>query len=501
MNAKAVPQDCWWNCRINVSNDLMRHVNLKREGWVVVEDKEWNPIKVNWKDLIFTKIDWINFKWLTDNQIIDLVKYHTWIDIKTKEWIKAFNFAFSTAKWVYLDTRSSLILEKRWSINLDNFNDQDTNTTEWILNFLKLSNKWDWKWIIWCYITKLSYAVHDILTTFWYIDLIEVEERLFSKLQWPLSIVQASWDEWEYIWNIWWKRFVLHWRPKSLRSMAEKLTNNPDYTTADEIHDWIAYTFEINWNDTDKLLLMQHVVNVIQSLWWNVSEVDNKWVALFDERNIWKFDSEFIDFINKNLDVDVKWWTSEWYREIKIKWEINWVKIEIKFTEKWNENQDWINLQSVYEYISKHIEWWIVRNWWLWYITSEEIWVLVVDFFDRLDFNLAKNPEKRWTKRSDYLKELWDDLQNKLTDKDWNPFISKRLKYENQSKSESKLVSHLIWWLIKYYENKLVEVKLKNWEEVFTSERWYWLSTAWIYPEMERRLENKKVIKDRRKKS
>ncbi len=481
-------------CEICFDTSLKQALLSKRDWWFPVKDKAWEQIKMWKQDLILTKLDLVDFSDISDKDLAQIIEYHLSIKIWTKDWIEKFNEHFQIALWIYSNTRARWVIEKRWGIKFDEiskfypFSDKKD-----IFNFLRLAEKKDWLWRISCFVSKLTYAVIDILDTPWLSNLEKEEEKIFKDLQVPLQIEQESSYEWNYIWNIWWKDFVLYWRPKSLRSAVEKIIWNPDYATAESIKDWIWYTFEIDWWDRDVLILMQHLYNVVKSLKWKIDSYDNKWVKIDEKIVNLKLDKEFVDFL---LEHNWKWWkklsSSHWYKEIKLQGNLNWIRFEIKFTNKWNWNQDWLSLQSIYEYLDKYIKWIVIRNWWRWYITDSEISDLVKDFFERLNINLSNNPEKRWSSRKDYEKELWDDLQ-----KNW--FIAWNLKYENAIIWKNpKIYNHLMPGLRKYYESKLIKAKLDDWSIVYTSVRWFELSKVWIYPNMCRRVDEKNVKEKRR---
>lgn len=464
-------------CWIDVDISFKKALLWRRDWGFIVNDNDWNPIKIWNTNLTLTKLDLTDLSELTDKELTEMIFHLLSINIDDEKDVVKFNNHFQTAIGVYRNSRAKNVLEKRWWITIDEVIAYlPFKNKKEILDFLRLTEQKKWLWKITCFVSKLTYAIADILNTPNLANIEDEEEKIFKKLEGPLNISSRSIEEWIYEWNILWKNFILYWRPKKLWSMWEKVLGNQDYSTWDSIKDGIRYTFEIDsTDDFDKYLVMQNIYNVISGLWWKVLSYKNKWVKLTNEKTLLsKFYSDFSVFLNENWE----WWkkdtSSKWYKEIKIIFNLHWNKVEVKITEKWNNNQNWINFQWIYKYLNSYIWWIIVRNGWTSYITKDEIEDMVVDFFDNLEKLISENPEKKWIKKSDYIKELWIDLQN-----EW--FIAKNLKYENQSKKESKLMYHIIHWLRKYYENKLIKIKLKDWTFVYTTKRWYELMNAWYY--------------------
>ncbi len=475
LNKENNQETCW----IDVDISLKKALLWRRDWGFIVNDNDWNPIKIWNTNLTLTKLDLTDLSELTDKELTDMIFYLLSINIDNEKDVVKFNNHFQTAIGIYRNSRAKNVLEKRWWITIDEvINYLPFKNNKEILDFLRLTEQKNWLWKITCFVSKITYAIADILNTPNLANIEEEEEKIFKELEWPLNISNRSIEEWIYEWNILWKNFILYWRPKKLWAMWEKVLGDQDYSTWNSIKDGIRYTFEIDSiDDFDKYLVMQNIYNIISGLWWKVLSYKNKWVKLTNEKTLLsKLYSDFSVFLNENW----KWWkkdtSGEWYKEIKIIFNLHWNKVEVKITEKWNKNQDWINFQWIYKYLNTHIWWIIIRNGWTSYITKDEIENMVVDFFDNLEKLISENPEKKWTKKSDYIKELWIDLQ-----KEW--FIAKNLKYENQSKKESKLMYHIIHWLRKYYESKLIKIKLKDWTIVYTTDRWYKLINEWYYHE------------------
>ncbi len=466
---------------VKVDISLKKALLWKRDWGFNVKDNDWNSIKIWRSNLLLTKIDLSDFSGLTDKELIEMINRLISININNKADVVKFNNHFQTAMWVYSNSKAKVVFEKRWWITIEDiYKYFPFSNKKEIIDFLRLTEKKDWLWKISCFVSKIAYAVADILNTPNLANIVTEEEKIFKNIEWPLNIKLRSIDEWIYEWNILWKNFTLYWRPKKLWDMWEKLLWDQDYSTWESLKDGIRYTFEIDSKDDyDKYLIMQHIYNVVIGLWWDLLYYDNKWVKLTsDPTHLAKFHPEFISFLSKNNELSWKK-SSSWklYKEIKILFSLHWNKVETKITEKWNSNQNWLNFQWIYKYLDRHIWWIIIRNGWLNYITKDEIELMVVDFFDNLETLIRENPEKKWTKNSDYIKELWFDLQN-------NWFISDKLKYENQNKKESRLMYHVIHWLRKYYESKLIKMKLKDWTIVYTTERWEELINQWFYNNM-----------------
>lgn len=446
-----------------------------RDIWVPVLDADRRPIRA-WKDnLMVTKLDLSDLRNQNDEDLVRYIRYHTWIDLDFPSWIKLVNERMLQALSIYEQTRWKIVLERRyWSAK--NIQDllpfRDKNE---VLAFFRLPENDEGIWKIACFIIKLCYSVHEILSTPGMSNLEDQERKLFQKFSEVIWLAEEESTRWVYKWNYLGQEFIMTGRPKSLISWAEKIIGNPEYMAAEKIKDGIGYTIETAWSDFDVLRMMNGVFELIHSLWGSVDTYDNKWVSIWEiTRNPEKFYPDFIDFINtKSVRwAGKKWASSNWYKEIKLLWSIGWVKFEIKFTNKWNQNQNGINFSGVYDYLAKHIEWSVIRQWWLWHITEEEIRMLVDDFFMNIPALLSKNPEKRKTSPEDYLKELWDDLVNL-----W--YVRWGLNFLTQNKTW-KLYKYLGPGLSEYYKSKLIKIKLHNGQYTYTSERISRLSREWV---------------------
>lgn len=467
-----------------------------KDWWFKLVDSEWNPIKIWKSEIIVKKNDGEDFVWLSDDEIIDIIKRNMYIDINTKDWINKLNDFYSTALWIYNNSRARVVFEKRWWIPIEEFyNYIPFKNKNDVINFLRLTEKKDWRWKTVCLISKVTNAVADTLNTPSLKDLEKESKEILYQIEWPLNINTCSNDEWLCDWIILWKKFILYWIPKKINAIVEKLLWNQDYTTWESIKDWIRYTFEIDSKDNmDKFMLLQHIFYVVKWLWWKIIDFDNKWIPLLNPDIIWsKFREEFIKFLYDNNKNWLKKTSSKWYKEMKIIFELNWNKVEVKITWKWNKNQNWINFQWIYKVLSNDIWWLIIRN--SWYINSDEIEIMSKVFFDNLQKFIDENPERKWTPKEVLLKELWDDLQN-----EW--FIYKNIKYENQSKSESKLLLYLVPALAKYYKSILIKWQLKNWEIVYIDDRTLILWIQWYKTEkVERRFKIRNTSSHKRRKS
>lgn len=470
-----------------------------RDTWEMILDDNKERIRVGKDDLMVTKLDLSDLRHQSDENLVRSIRYHTWIDLDTPSWVKLISERMGTALAMYKKTRWKIVLEKRyWSA----VNIQEAlpfkNKTE-VLAFLRLPERNESIWKIACFIIKLCYGVHEILSTSGMSNLDEQERKLFWRFSEVMWLSEEESNSWMYKWNYLGNDFIMTWRPKSLISWTEKIIGNPEYLAAEKIKDGIGYTIETEWNDYNVLRMMNAVFELIHSLGGNVDTYDNKWVSIWViSTSPERFYSDFIDFINTRSTrwSGKKWASSNWYKEIKLQWSIAWIRFEIKFTNKWNQNQNGINFSGIYDYLAKHIEWSVVRQWWLWYIDEDEIKMLVEDFFTNVPTLLSRNPEKRKTLPADYLKELWDDLTII-----WH--IRSGLNFSTQNKGW-KLYNYLVPGLTEYYKSKLVKIKLHNDQYAYTSERISRLSREWvIVPLMNTRTWPQKKLKkdDERRKS
>lgn len=444
----------------SIPEHLRNYLAFSQRWTIELRDADKKPILIDWKKVKLSKFDFKDLSGYNDEQILDIIMADTWINLREtpKEWLKKLNDILFIAWQLYNDSVLRKIFERKW---VKNVNFSWFSTIEELLSFIKKAWKEEWEWEakLKCMILKCCSSVNDILNTPWVNNLDSKKERIVDKLK-PILCLREVWDE--LVWTIWWKKFVLYWRPKEAISIEYKNLNDPNYSRVNEIKDPIWLTFEIVWwNEEDYLHLFWLIQNVIIALWWEVKDSKVKWVDL-DKIDLSKFWQE-LSWIFDNIRRDKKEWTSDEYVDMKFTCIIDWLSIEIKIVPHKNKNQEWLNFQWIYAYLNKYIEWIMMRHLADWFVTNDDLAMFAELFFEELQPLLNKNPETTWMSKEEYLPWLWSDMQEK-----W--FIRKWIKMWNRNTQEN-IRKFFIPWLVKYFESKLIEDKDKDWKTIWRNAR------------------------------
>jgi hypothetical protein len=281
----------------------------------------------------------------------------------------------------------------------------------------------------------------------------EIHEEITNYL-WRSIHSKEEVSEWRVDWKIkiWDKNLWVHFshRAKSIDSIVWKAAWSIEYNEVDDYKDLHGYTLEIDTKkDHDIILLMQqYYLKILQKV---KSKTNNQWIeipqieienknmietrlsenwdiyipALEDLKN--QLDSNFYEILKlsiisseiksakkaKNKNTDHK------YQDIKFKinygtndprWKeleniYSWV--EVKFIKKWNENEKWSALHSVFDYSKRFRE--LTRL--VWYIRHTDILNFVNDFFNNLDEILKNNKLIIFYKKKFQLKEIEEKKQ------------------------------------------------------------------------------------------
>ncbi len=431
-----------------------------------IELKNWNndPIMFNWKPIVITKMDFKDMSWFSDEELLEIIKYDLWVDLKInhEDWLDKINELFFKANQIYEESRVKKIFERK---NIKAFwNEFWFDKIDELLNFMKtawLNELW-WKAKLQCYMMKICSSVNDIINTPCVNNLDEEKKILIEKLE-PILDLHNVWED--MIWRVGNKKFILYWRPKSHKSMVYKNLINNEYSRIEDILDSIWFTFElIDWNDIEYIKLLQIIQNAHISIWRKEEEITSKvkWINIDKLKNKIHWNHSIISLLDW-LDTTVKWWTSQWYIDVKTTVKHWWISVENKIVPHKNKNQDWLNFQWVYSYLEKELKWILTRHVWPGFITNEEINILTIDFFENLQEMINANLEKAWVSEWKYLIELWDDL------KKWEFIKRKRIKFENRSDDEN-IKKYMIEWLENYFKSKLIKIELDTWDIVYTTE-------------------------------
>ena len=478
-----------WEKEIIISKlSYLDYENLKdnEKDEVDKAKKEWKySVKLWWKYLEISKFDFKDLSWFNDEELLEIINVDLWIDLKNNpEWLDILNQLFIQSISIYNDTSIKKIFERKWVRDFSNWTVLFYSIEE-VFTFMKEAwlESWWWNAKLKCLMMKITSSVTDILKNEPLQELDNKKEEIINKLR-PILNLKEIWDS--LTWNIWWKKFMIFWRAKSLFSMNDKSIWNVDYTSANSIKDPLGFTLELfEWNEIDYLELLHIIQNVIISLWWKILDSKVKWIDIKKVKNQLSNKNQHLHELIDWIKFEKKSWTSKWYIDIKSTFEIEispkiFIKMEIKITPPNNENQDWIHFSWIYAYLSKYIEWYIIRHLENWYISVEDLSIMCEAFFENLQTLINENPEKVWTSKDEYLKELWDDFQNKEKDENWKPIIRHWIKFKNRS-IEQNIWSYLLPWLIAYYKTKLIKINSIDWKEIYTNERWKALIESWYF--------------------
>lgn len=446
------------------------------------------PLNIWWNDV--TVMDLFNIPLATDKWIIDFIKTRLNIDITSKEWIEKINALLKKALDLY---------ERRYLKNVPlKLKKLNFKATQSILNFIKETKTNKTSWSINCAIAKVSYAVDDVLSNE------KVRRSLFLDRQFIQEHLERPFqiEEWyeDKNWNIYrnwkvtidWKiiNFKIIARQKWKESIMWKQLSDAKYYSIDEFKDlvWVTVYVESDWQAA---LMMQYIDQMIYK--WKSSIKNKNWLDLQAVKSSVYLNEEFYLKLEKETKTSTseiseeekefnerKNITSENYREIKLVWNVElsleeWFKsskypiwTEIKFVVGWHDNEKWLSLQTVYDYLKRFKE--LTRLW----IPIRKIDVVnyINEFFDSIEENLKKKNKSK----QDYFNELFKDLHDL-----W--YIDNELILSWNPQSTEKT---LALWLYEYFLGKLVKIKLPHSKkEYYFDENILNMRDAWLYKTFE----------------
>lgn len=426
----------------------MTEVNLKQTSDIL---KHLKPINIGETEnkIEVTILDLFNLPFEKEEEIVKFIKDRLKINIKEKEWIEQINFLFNEAIKYYRERYLRKMPAK--------FEKMKFSTCDSIIKFIKETKICKKTWILNCAISKMVYVVENIISNerIWRRHLLDkkfVEEYLQKPLQILDSYEDKFWniyDKWLVVINQKIINFSIIAREKRINSIIWKEISDPKYYSIEEFKDIVWVTFYVE-NETDALLVMQYIDQTVFE--WN-AKIDNKNAVTEDHvknagLNKW-FKEKTDNFI---LKTSKKITSSDNYKEIKLVWSVDlpfeeWneasrfpVWVEIKFVIGWQDNEKWLNLQSVYDYQKRFRE--LSRLG----LAIREIDILNYTnaFFEQIDYVLKK---KNKTKEKYYI-ELWSDLKDQ-----W--FIKDQELWKYNKENEKILALRLY----KYFKSKLHEFK------------------------------------------
>ncbi|EKE27621.1 MAG: hypothetical protein ACD_3C00185G0001 [uncultured bacterium (gcode 4)] len=434
-----------------------------------------------------TILDLFNLPLRKDEEIINFIKNRLKIDITTEEGIKKINELVAYAIEIY---------ENRYLRTLPvKIKNRKFRTSNAVIDFLRETKANKRSWSLNCAIAKICLAVDDIISNE-KINRAEFLDNQFIKeyLDRPFQI-----EEWftDSSWNLYrtWKAvisgkvisFKLISRQKSKESLIWKVIAEPTYYSIDQVKDFVGASIYVD-NNEDAELMMQYIDQVVYK--WegkikNKNALTKAWIMKNENLN----DTFRKKILGSLKDEDKgksegeeefkernKKGTSAKYNEVKIVWEVplaleEWEKstkfmfwTEIKFIIGWHDNESWICLQPIYDYIKRPRE--LTRLGLP--VRKLDLVKYVNDFFANIDDIL----KKRNKKKDIYYKELFDDLVEL-------GYISEdEALWSNNEKNEKLLA----YWLYKHFRNQLIKIKMSNSKQTYYfDERALRLRNVWLH--------------------
>lgn len=447
------------------------------------------PLNIGWIDV--TIMDLFNIPLAWDKWIVDFIKQRLNIDITTQDWIEEINKLFEQSKEFYEKRYLKSIPIKLKKITFKN--------TQSVINFLRETKTNKTTGSLNCAIAKVAYAVDDVLSN----EKVRRESFLDRQFIWEYLEKPFQIEEWyeDKNWNIYrnWKvvidtkiiNFKIIARQKWSESIIGKQLADSKYFSTDEFLDLVWSTIYVE-NDSEAALMMQYIDQMIYK--WKAKIKNKNWLDLNAVKKDVYLNKEFYLKLEKETketeDDDIsdeerefnerKKSTSEKYKEIKLVGKVElsleeWIKAtkypvgtEIKFVVGWHDNEEWISLQSIYDYAKRFRE--LTRLW----IPIRKIDIVnyVNDFFENIDEILKKKNKEK----SIYFAELFRDLFEKWC-------IERELKLNGNEQSNEKI---LAIWLFKYFESKLVKVKFSHSKKTYYfDEQILKMRDAWLYKKIE----------------
>jgi len=422
-----------------------------------------------WKNLSWntvTILDLFNLSWLESDEEIeqmlntaltkDYCSESKGFDINSQEWLKRINKLLEESIRIYEDIFKRKYPERKMKTKF--------KSKKEVINFLKLTLKWNIKSEIICFISKIAYSINDILENPW----LEKLDEKANFILWEKIIPWIQLDEIDFLREFWfWKGsvriawenidFTLRYRWKSSDKSALKMINDPNYWYSELINDSIWIEFEVSNEKHAFLILNRFFVTLFYQnnndwSFANFAETfKNKWLLslewlekLLKNKDI-KLNKEFIEYIQSAIsNKNTKDKNNKQYQDAKFIWKVKIPKnlnqkdsqleshsVELRVVFVWNENEEWLSDHRILDTLK--IIFWIIRI--SWYIRINEIKKLI-------NILLEENP--------DLIEEKW-------------------LNY-------SKIFNY-------YIEEKLLKVKIWNKIMYTTKNRYKTMNNTDFYPE------------------
>lgn len=445
-----------------------------------------------WKSVDVTIMDIFNIPLATDEWICDFIRKRFHIDLDSRVWVEEMNELFQDSKERYMERYLQRLPVKIQKLEFKN--------KQAVINFIKETKNNKRTGYINCALAKFAYAVDDVLSN----EKVRREHFLdekFISTYFKFQIDEEYEDKYGNIFKV--GKFVssdkiikfkIIARQKWVNSIIWKQLSDPKYYSIDEFQDLVWVTIYVE-NDYEAALMMQYIDQRIYE--WKAKIKNKNWLDLDAVKSNVYLNQEFYlkleketkrekefptavsedekEFIelqearnerveetpNERANEGRKNTSAENYREIKLVWDVMlpyWessksstklVWAEIKFVIGGHDNEKWLSLQTVYDYMKRFRE--LTRMWIP--IQKMDIVNYVNDFFENIDENLKKKNKEKYG----YYKELFEDLREL-----W--FIEAGNVLNGNIPNNEKI---LALWLYKYFISKLKRVKLWNSKHTF----------------------------------
>lgn len=435
--------------------------------------KYQKPLNINWVDV--TVMDLFNLPidtdFATDADIIDFIKQRLKIDVETPEGLNKINDLFKKTKKFYEERYLKTLPMKITKLEF--------KTLQSLLNFLRDTKRNKMSGAINCALAKIWYAIDDVLANEKVRRALFLDQQFISQhLEKPFQIEEWTEDKngniyrkWKVVINANIINFKLIARQKWSESIMWKQLAEAKYYSVNEFKDLVWVTIYTD-NASDAALMMQYIDQMVYKGRAKIKNKDgidpeavkglnlndafykklSKATSMNDENEEKSEEEE--DFEKRKKS------SSDKYKEVKLVWDVElsleeWKKstkypigTEIKFVIWGYDNESGISLQSLYDYMKRFRE--LTRLGIP--IRKLDIINYVNDFFGNIDEILKKkNKEKH-----PYYIELYNDLYEK-----WfidTPCVNMSSSNNHMQQNEKNLALGLY----KYFESKLVKVKLPN---------------------------------------
>ncbi|EKE29403.1 MAG: hypothetical protein ACD_2C00181G0011 [uncultured bacterium (gcode 4)] len=464
------------NQTINIEKDI--YINMTEFGPAEYRDilNHSKPITLwEWSRAEnVTILDLFNLPLKKDEEIISFIKSRLKIDITTAEWVKRINDLMSYAIRVY---------EERYLRTLPfKIKNKSFKSANSIIDFLRETKTNKWSWTLNCAIAKICYAVDDVISNekirrAEFLDYQFIKEYLDRPFQIEEWFTDSSWN----LYRIWKAvisgkviNFKLISRQKSKESLIWKVIVEPTYYSIDKVQDFVGASIYVDTNE-DAILMMQYIDQLVYNWECRIKNKNaltkvgiaknEKLNATFKKKllaSIWTDDDhEYNPDWEKEFKERSRKWTSSKYKEVKMVWEVplaleEWEKAtkfmfwtEVKFVIGWHDNESWISLQAIYDYIKRPRE--LTRLGLP--IRKLDLVKYVNDFFENIDDMLRKKNKKKDV----YYQELYADLREL-----W--YIDEADVLWNNNEKNEKI---LAFWLYKHFRNQLVKIKMSNSKQTY----------------------------------